>query len=652
MPRRADDHIRAKCFHPSGTFVEFPEENIERSIPERFEKMAELYPERLAVKSRSGHFTYDLLNKAANRLARRILACRGRGQEPVGLFLKDGARLIAAHLGVLKAGKFSLGLDPSASNARMDHLIKDSQSALVITDKENYSQARQWVDRGRKLINVDEPDSAHGEENPGLPISPYDYCYLRYTSGSTGSAKGGLKTHRHVMHAVMNATNSFHICPDDRSLLISHDRSFGKYAFDVLLNGAALCPFFIRDEALFRLADWLIQERITSYCSFPTAFRHFAGALPGGKQFPALRMIRLEGEPIFKSDVELYRKYFPSECVLINSFSSTETGPVCVYFVDKDSDMTGTRVPAGYPVEGMEVLLLDERGREVGPGETGEVAVKGRFLSSGYWRRPELTREKFFSEPQSGEDRIYTTGDLGRWSENGYLELCGRKDFQVKVRSFRVDVGEVEAVLATHPGVKEVTVIGKQDESENTRLIAYFVPRGEPAPTVSSLRKFVTERLPDYMIPALFVTLDRLPLLSTGKVDRPALPEPGKSRPEMDSPYAPPGTRREEEVAKIWGQVLWLDRIGIHDNFFDLGGDSLAATKILSQIFKQFQIEIPLRALFESPTVAAMAAAIDEHRGKELDERDLERILTELESLSHEEAQSRLNESRSPAIKK
>jgi amino acid adenylation domain-containing protein len=631
--------IRAKCFHPSGTFIEFPKEEIEQSIPERFEKIVRFYPDRLAVRTKSRALTYDELNKAANRLARAILTHRGQGQEPVALCLRDGVQLITAHLAVLKAGKFSLGLDPSASPDRRAHLLRDSQAALVVTDAETGPIARHGVNREQQVINMDEAVSSTGEQDLGLAISPRDYSYLRYTSGSTGQAKGALKTHRHVMHAVMNATNYFHICAADRSMLLSRASCFGKNAFEVLLNGATLCPFYIADEGLAYLADWLIQEQMTFYYSFPTAFRHFLSALPGTWNFSKLRLIRLEGEPVYRSDVELYRKHFSSDCLLVNSFCSTETGPMCLYFLDKAMEVAGTSVPAGFPVDGMEVLVLDEHGKQVGSNQPGEIAVRSRYLSSGYWGRPELTQEKFFSGPQTEEERLYLTGDLGQFSDGGCLELLGRKDFQVKIRSFRVDVGEVEAELAVHPGVKEVAVIGKKDHSENTRLVAYLVPHSHPAPTVSSLRAFLKDRLPDHMIPTAFVTLDKLPLLSTGRVDRRALPDPGHARPELDTAYVTPRTAIERELWRIWTEVLGLGQIGVHDNFFDLGGDSLTATRVVSQVIKTFQLDLPVKSLFDSPTVAEMAIVVAQNQAKKLGEEELARLLSELESITEDEAQ-------------
>jgi acyl carrier protein len=217
------------------------------------------------------------------------------------------------------------------------------------------------------------------------------------------------------------------------------------------------------------------------------------------------------------------------------------------------------------------------------------------------------------------------------------LEILGRKDFQTKIRSFRVDVGEVEAVLAVHPKVREVTVIARNDPAGDTRLIAYLVPHSLPSPTITSLRDFLNQRLPDYMIPSAFVSLDKLPLLPTGKVDRRALPEPGNRRPNLDGLFVAPRTTVETRLSQIWAAVLGVEGVGIHDNFFDLGGHSLAATRVVSQILKTFQLELPLQSLFQSPTVAEMAVVIMERQGKKLDEQELNRMLAELESLSGNE---------------
>jgi amino acid adenylation domain-containing protein len=628
--------IRAKCFHLTGTFVEFAKEEVEQSIPDRFEKIVRMYPNRIAVKTKDQTLTFNELNRFANRLAHTILA-RQQGQEPVAVFLPTGISQIIAILAVLKAGKMFLQLDPKASHAQTNYLLGESQARLIITNGKNDSIGRGWANAKRQLINIDDLDSGISDENPGLYIAPDAFAYIKYTSGSTGRAKGAVNSHRYIMHVVMNFTNTNHFCADDRYVHVGGN-SIKRYFWGSLLNGATLSPLDITEEGAHHLADWLIEHEITIYRSFPTAFRHFVSSLSGQMSFPRLRLIRLGGEPLYRRDIQLYKKYFSSDCLLINSYSSTETGNICIYYIDKNTEITGSRVPVGYTVKGKDVLIVDDGGNDVGFNEVGEIVVKSRFLPSGYWQ-PNRASKNFQSMPDDPEVRIYRTGDLGQLSENGCLLHLGRKDARVKIRNFRVDIGEVEATLADHPGVKQATVIAKENGSGDTTLVAYFVPRSEPAPTVTTLRNFLTQKLPDYMIPSVFVELDSLPISATGKLDRGALPDPGRSRPELGTPFARAQTPIEKELAQIWADVLSLDQVGVHDNFFDLGGHSLAATRVVSQVIKQFQIEVPLQLLFESPTVAEMATVITQYQAKKLDRGDLDRILAELESMSDEEAQ-------------
>jgi acyl carrier protein len=292
----------------------------------------------------------------------------------------------------------------------------------------------------------------------------------------------------------------------------------------------------------------------------------------------------------------------------------------------------------GYAIEDMEISLLDDDGRESGFNRLGEIAVRSRYLSPGYWRRPDLSAEKFLPDPNKGDKRVYLTGDLGRMLPDGCLCHLGRKDFQVKVRGHRIEVAEIEAALLRLDTIKEAIVVGRANQTGDKRLVGYVVSVGEPRPTVTTLRHALTKQLPDYMIPSAFVMLESLPLTPNGKVDRTALPELGNSRPELDTPFVAPRTPVEQKLAQIWTEILSLDSVGVHDNFFDLGGHSLAATRVVSQVIKQFQIEVELPSLFQSPTVAEMASVIAEHEGKQLGEKELDRILTELESLSDEDA--------------
>jgi amino acid adenylation domain-containing protein len=604
--------IRAKCFHPSGEFEEFQKDDLEKSIPDRFEKIVRQYPDRIAVNAGSQAVTYAELNAMANRLARLIVNERGSDAEPVGLFFEKGIPLMAAMLGVLKAGKFFLFLDTSFPIGRIIATLDNSQARLILTGEENFELTKLAAHSGRRLIEFKSIDLGISCENLQLPISPSTLGYIIYTSGSTGIPKGVVKNHQNQLHAVMLRTNANHICVQDKiALLPSGTANAVANTFLALLNGAELLPFDVNEEGVPSLASWLSEQRV-SICQIATPlFRRLCEILTGKEDFSALRILRMRSESVQKSDFILYQKYFPPSCLFLNGLSTSETSVFTEYLMDQRSVITGSEIPVGYGMEGTEVLLLDDDAKDVGFNQIGEMVVRSKCLSPGYWNNPELTSTKFKPDPHDSEKRLYYTGDLGLMLPDGCLIYKGRKDFRVKIRGYGVELAEIEKALDSHPAIKEAIVLAPLIESRDARLVAYFTCYGQPAPSVSELRSYLKEKLPDYMVPSAFVRLDTLPLTSNGKVNRRLLPEPGSSRPELDNPFVAPGTLVEEKLASIWTEVLSLDQVGIHDNFFDLGGHSLAATRVVSQVIKQFQLEIPIQYFFHTPTVAGLANYIE-----------------------------------------
>ena len=630
--------IRAKCVHPTGTFIPFPAGAIDQSIPELFEKQVRAYPNRPAVKTRHHFFTYDELNRTANRLAHTIVGLRGRREENIALLLEHDALQIVAILGVLKAGKTYVPLDPSYPRRRLAYMLEDSQAGLLLTNQANRPLADALA-QNVSVIDIDGQESTSTSKNLNLPISPGNLAFILYTSGSTGMPKGFSQTHRNVVLDTRNYTNAGHFCADDRLLLVS-SFSFAdsvRTVYGALLNGASLYPFDITAEGLNSLANWLTLNEITIYRSVPTVFRHFASTLTGEERFPKLRLIYLAGEPVYKNDVVLYRKYFSKDCIFVNRLGTGEALTFRWYFIDKNTPIEGPLVPVGYPVPDKEVVLLDAMQKDADNSRTGEIAVKSCFLSPGYWNRLDLTRAAFLTDPDGGNRRIYRTGDLGRILPDGCLVHLGRRDFQVKIRGYRIETAEIEMALVDHVDIKEAVVQAWETRPGDQRLMAYLVPAGLRAPTVTELRRFLAEALPKYMIPSNFVILDELPLTPNGKLDRRKLPTPGRSRPELKNPYVTPRNAAEEILAGIWAEVLVLDQVGINDNFFELGGHSLLATQIISRVINTFRIKVSLRSLFQAPTVADMSVVIIQNQAKQADNKDIDRMLTELEALSDEE---------------
>jgi acyl-coenzyme A synthetase/AMP-(fatty) acid ligase/acyl carrier protein len=607
--------IRDKCFHRSGTFVEFPKEDVEGSIPERFEKIVRRYPERLAVKMGDHVLTYGKLNQSANRLARAILARQGVGNEPVAIFVEDGVLVIIAILGILKAGKIFVVIDPSFPEERINYLLEDSQVRLLVAGTGSLLMAKAYLRERTQLINIDGIESSFTSEDLKLCLSPDSLAALVYTSGSTGRPKGVMQNHRNILHTILRDTDAVHISPH-----------------------AAVYPYCIAKDGFARLAHWLVEEQITIFNSVSSTYRHFVSVL-SGECFSHLRLIYIGGEPVFKKDVELYRKHFTENCILVVRMGCGEAGKVCQYMIDSKTSFPGNEVPVGYAHEDLKILLLDDAGEEVGRAGGGEIAVKSRFLSPGYWRMPELTKARFPENPNGGGERIYLSGDLGRMRADGSLFHLGRKDSQVKIRGFQVELLEIEQVLLQHDGVSECLVVCQPDHSGEPRLVGYWVPHKLSSPTVSQLRRWIQKELPNYMIPREFVMLQSLPVTPTGKLDRRALPVPDNSRPELDTLYIAPRNPTEEALVKIWADVLEIEQIGVHDTFFDLGGHSLRAMQVISRVMTTFKVELPIKFLLNSPTVAEMADVIVTNRGRTIGQEDLARLLGEIELLSDKDAQ-------------
>jgi amino acid adenylation domain-containing protein len=632
--------IRDKCFHPSGAFTEIGPEEIEQAASQRFEKIVRRFPDRLALKTRNCQLSYRQLNGAANRIARSVLAMHGEKSEPVALMFEQGVTAIVSMLAVLKTGKFYVPLDPAAPKSRCNAILADSTAGLLLTNTENFAIAEGAATNNCKVMNVDDLGEQLIADDPKISISPDALAYIVYTSGSTGEPKGVAQTHRCALYHVFEYGNSFRLSPNDRvSLIFPWTFNGGIHlVHSTLLNGAALFPFDVKADGLMGLARMLVEEKITIYHSTATTLREMLGLLTRDERFPSLRLVRFGGDSVTETDIQLYKDNFSDDCLLLNSLASTEAGAICRYFFDKETTIADGKVPAGYPAYGKKIVLLDEDRNEVGLDQIGEIAVKSRYLSAGYWRQPTLTAAKFITDRYDGDEKLYLTGDLGRMTPDGCLYHLGRKDFQVKIRGFRVDMSEVETALLRHDQVKEVAVVGRSDQPGNGRLVAYFVPADSKVVDVNMLRSFLSEKLPDYMIPASFVALENLPLTPNGKVNRRLLPDPGRARPDLGTPMTAPGNEVEKALVQIWTQVLAVDGIGIHDNFFALGGDSLSASRIVSAVLQRFQLDIPLKALMESPTVAKMAVVIIEHQGRYLGDDKLESILNELDLLSDEDA--------------
>jgi amino acid adenylation domain-containing protein len=614
VPHMGCNPIHETAAHPANSFLRFVKSDIEQTITDCFEQQVRKYPNRIAVKTHSDAITYSYINKLSNRIAHAVLEERGEGEEPVALLFEKGSSMVAAILAVLKAGKFYLALDRIYPAARNLYMLEDSRTRLIVTDTQNYQLSREWIDQGGSVINIDDLHDS-STENVAIKLSPDTLAYIFYTSGSTGPPKGVVDNHRNVLHNIMRYTNTLHICPEDRLTLLQSFCFSGSVSslFGGLLNGAAVCLFNLHKKGMDNLADWLDSEGITIYHSVPSIFQHL---MAKSARFPELRVIRLEGDQVSKQHVELYKKNFNADSILVNGLGATETGLTRQYFINPETEIPGSVVPIGYEVEDMEVLLLDDNGNEVETGKIGEIVVKSRYLAQGYWRKPDLTQAAFKEDPRDKSMRFYCTGDMGRFLPDGCLEYLGRKDFQVKIRGQWVEIEAIENALKHLVGIRDAVIVARDDRFGDKHLLAYLVPTKRPAPSIRSLRHTVEEQFPEHMVPSRFIIIDELPLTPNGKVDRKALPEPDIEHADIGEARVGPRTPMEELLARIWCEVLGLKQVGVHDNFFEMGGHSLRATKAVSGMEKITDKDLAPAILSQYPTIAGLAEYLSRENGR------------------------------------
>ena len=633
---RNQQRIKDSCYHPTGHFIEFKKQDVEKSIPALFETRVRKSPERIALADENGTLTYAGLNQRANRIGHAILAQRGNDAEPIALLLEQGAAAVSAIMGLLKCGKIYVPIDPLLPRQRIDYILTDSQAPLIVTNQQNLAMAKRLAGDNRTVLNIDSIEDRIPSDNPTLAVSPESLAYIIYTSGSTGKPKGVMDTHRNILHETMTRINNHHLCSEDRLALL-HSYCFYvavKTIFPALISGAGLYVLDVKKEGVGHLVAWLRRHEIT-ISSVTLLLRECRAQLGQEGPLPHLRLGSMGGDTIYRRDIQLFQKYLSEYTTLRIGLASTEAKDIAMFLVDQQTQLQDKMVPVGYPTDGKYVCVVDEKGTKLGHGKIGEITVTSQYLAPGYWRKADITASKFRPDPQNGNYRTYLTGDLGLLMPDGCIRHVGRKGLFVKIRGYSVQIAEVEAALLDIEAIDKAAVIARKDRFGDRHLVAYIVPLKTPAPTVTALRIRLANILPDYMLPSAFVMMQRLPLTATGKIDRRALPEPSNARPELDKPFVAPQSPIEKRLAAIWAEVLDIEPIGINDNFLYLGGSSLKATRILSRIRDIFQIDIPLPAFFNRPTLADLGAVIFNHKLNQISSNELEQMVTQLEAMDH-----------------
>ena len=475
--------------------------------------------------------------------------------------------------------------------------------------------ARQFAPSDLSVLDVASIHPEALDENVGLYVDPATPANIIFTSGSTGEPKGVAWSHRGILNKVKNYTADLVLRRSDRHLCLGPCAFSGilKDIFGTLLNGATLLPLDVAQFGLDNLAAYCRQERITIFPTVPTLFRAWGQTLADGEPLPDVRIVRLGGEAATACDLELYRQHFAAGCVLVVGYASTEAGTVAHWTLAKEDRIDEGTLPFGRECDEMEVQLLDESGSEVPPGEVGQIAVRSRNLALGYWQRPDLTEAAFSGHAAGGDLRTYLTGDLAIRRPDGCLVFAGRNDMQVKIRGYRVEIGAVESALRQVPGVREAAVVGEDDHRTGQRLVAYVVPQDQAAiPIFAELRSHLRTRLPDYAVPSFFVPLEMLPLGPNGKVNRRELSRLRTERHAAHRVLVRPRNELEQRLQAIWQQELEVQPIGVTDDFFELGGDSLLATGVMAQIHKEFGKSLPISVLAHEATIAHLAKVIQQ----------------------------------------
>ncbi len=638
-------------------------------VHELIEAQAARVPDAVAVICGDESITYRELNDRANQLARFLQKNGVRPEEIVGVYLDRSVELIVTVLGVMKAGGAYLPMDPNYPADRLRHMVTEAGVSVLLTREELLSSASDLhagtivcLDRDRDEIVLE------SKTKPASGVQPENLIYVTFTSGSTGKSKGVMIEHRSVVNAFEAWEEAYQL-----SSLASH-LQMASFSFDVftgdltraLCSGAklVLCPTeVLLDPAT--VCQLLVEHQIEAAEFVPAVIRPVIQYLENKQERLDLLKLMVVGSDTWQSDEyrRLQRVCGPDTRV-INSYGVTEATIDSTFFEMAESEAAGAEfVPIGRPFANTQIYLLDPSGNPVPVGVPGELYQGGNGLARGYLNRPELTSEKFVEidlpfPDGSVRTRLYRTGDLARYRGDGNIAIIGRADNQIKLRGFRIELGEIESVLSRHPDVLECVVALREDIPGDKRLVAYLTTRSGTIDPVG-LRTFLKGSLPEYMVPAAYGLIKEWKLTPSGKIDRKQLPEPEGALTAVDTHYVAPCTGTEEIMVSIWAELLRIDRVGVNDNFFELGGHSLLATQVVSRIRDFIGCEIPLRVLFETPTIAAIATRIDETLGTKMttnleastdlfqsteEEQELERLLAELESVSDKEAEQFLTQ--------
>jgi amino acid adenylation domain-containing protein len=590
----------------------FSEADLETSIPDQFRKVVRgVPPDQIACRDGDETLSYAQLDQLSDRLAAAIIAHLGLGQsghqQPVATLFPHTCSMLVGVLGVLKSGHFYVPTEPGQGMPLIRQILDDCATGLLITTAELADWAEQVCPTDTEILTIEEVQTAAPEYIHAPVFLPQMVACLIYTSGSTGQPQGVIRPHAQQLLLAYLESFDRAMLPHERiALVVSYTFGFSTQAlYGALLTGAELRMLPLTETTPSALNAWLESQQINRLICPPGTIRDLNSLTDNQPPLINLHRIVTGMEPVGRRDIDRLAQHLPPQFHLQCQLGSTEGSIYARFIVDQDKLSQYERVPAGYAPPHNEVFVVDDDGNPLPPNQPGQICVRSRYVSQGYWNLPKKTAARFRPDPEGGDRPICLTGDLGRLSADGLLEFLGRMDDMLKIRGYRVEPATIEQAMLKYPAIAECCVVGHPQQNGELRLIAYLGVPGNP-PTIQALREHALQSLPTYMVPSRFIVLDRLPRNARGKIDRTALPTPTSTRPDLSTPFLAPTSDLECRIAEIWAELLEIDDIGLADNFFDLGGESLTALRMLMRVEQQIGIRVP-PDFFHDPTIAHLA---------------------------------------------
>ncbi len=586
---------------------------MKKTIQNILYEMVDLCSDSIAIEYRNKTISYRELDLSSNIIANFIISKGLNKEAKIGILTQDRSIQIILMLGVLKAGSIFVPFDPAYPIKRTELMLSQVDLDLVFTDQE-YSELFKELDT---CIASEMLKDAHNNSSmvkrPEIEYQMDQKMYIYFTSGSTGKPKGILGTCKGLLQFVMWEINTFSItseCNITQLASPAFDASL-RDIFVPLCAGGTICIPESRDIFLDskEFVKWIDDSKINIIQCVPSLFKVLSAGELTNQNFKELKYILLAGEKLNPKSLIKWYDIFDERIQIVNLYGSTETTLVKTFYFVQKLDTTKNNIPIGKPMKGTRIIILDEDMKICEEGQIGEIYIRTPFMTLGYFNDPELTKEKFIPNPFNNDqkDLLYKTGDLGRWMFDGNLEFLGRKDFQVKIRGVRIELGDIEKHLFDYLGIKEAIVIDRENQEKEKYLCAYYITDQEIS--ITDLRNYLSLNLPEFMIPAYFIKVEKMPLTPNGKIDRKALPTPDYGI-ITEAEYVAPQNEIESRLARIWSDILGIEKVGIKDNFFAIGGHSLKATAVVAEIYKEFNVELSLREVFKAPTIEELAKCI------------------------------------------